>query len=150
MAVFQYLIGNTDWSIQYLQNIKLIMRDSNSIAMPVAYDFDHAGLVDAPYAHPAEELLMSSVQQRRFRGYCMSDMKKFEPILALFNAKKTEIFQLYSNCILLDEKTKKSMIKYLEEFYTTINNPVAFQKEFSYPCDKNGTGNIVIKGLREN
>ena len=23
------------------------------------------------------------------------------------------------------------------------------KKEFGYPCDKNGTGNVVIKGLKE-
>ena len=28
MAVFEYLIGNTDWSVDYLQNIKLIAPDS--------------------------------------------------------------------------------------------------------------------------
>jgi hypothetical protein len=150
MAVFQYLIGNTDWSIQYLQNIKLIMNDSNSVAIPVAYDFDHSGMVDAPYAHPAEELLMSSVLQRRYRGYCMTDMKKFESTIALFNNKKNEIYSLYANCGLINEKDKKHFIKYLDEFYTTINDPIAFNKEFSYPCDKNGTGNIVIKGLKEN
>ncbi len=150
MAVFQYLIGNTDWSIQYLQNIKLIMRDSTSIAHPVAYDFDHSGMVDAPYARPAEELLMSSVLQRRYRGYCITDMKKIQPTLDLFNSKKSEIYQLYQDCTLIDGKYKKLILKYIDEFYETINNPVSWQKDFSYPCDKTGTGNIVIKGLREN
>ena len=28
MAVFQYMIGNTDWGVPYLQNIVLITRDS--------------------------------------------------------------------------------------------------------------------------
>ncbi|MCK5369699.1 MAG: hypothetical protein KAQ62_14160, partial [Cyclobacteriaceae bacterium] len=31
MAVFEYLIGNTDWSVEYQQNIKLIKLDSTSI-----------------------------------------------------------------------------------------------------------------------
>ncbi|MDZ7645945.1 MAG: hypothetical protein U5K54_01500 [Cytophagales bacterium] len=34
MAVFEYLIGNTDWSVQYRQNIKLIAKDS--LARPSA------------------------------------------------------------------------------------------------------------------
>ena len=43
MAVFEYLIGNTDWSVKYLHNIKLLAPDSMGIATTVPYDFDHAG-----------------------------------------------------------------------------------------------------------
>ncbi|HEX6846824.1 MAG TPA: hypothetical protein VF144_07595, partial [Chitinophagaceae bacterium] len=39
MAVFQYLIGNTDWSIQYLQNIKLLKTTSSPQLTTVPYDF---------------------------------------------------------------------------------------------------------------
>src|SRR4029079_9361053 len=34
MAVFEYLVGNTDWSVQY-QNIKLVARDSLTIPIAV-------------------------------------------------------------------------------------------------------------------
>ena len=149
MAVFQYLVGNTDWSIQYLQNIKLIGSDTNAIPIPVAYDFDHSGMVNAPYAHPAAELLMHSVLERRYRGYCITDMKKFDPVIALYNKIKNDIYSLYTNCSLLDEKYIKSTLKYFDEFYETINNPEALQKEFGYPCYKSGTGNVVIKGLKQ-
>ena len=71
MAVFEYMIGNTDWSVQYLQNIKLVAKDASAIPTTVPYDFDHSGMVNAPYAHPAEELEMSSVVERRYRGYCI-------------------------------------------------------------------------------
>ena len=47
-----------------------------------------------------------------------------------------------------DIKYVKATIQYFDEFYQTINNPVALQKEFGYPCNKNGTGNVVIKGLK--
>ena len=52
MAVFEYLIGNTDWSVQYLQNIKLIAADSAQLPGTIPYDFDHAGIVTTPYAEP--------------------------------------------------------------------------------------------------
>lgn len=149
MAVFEYLIGNTDWSVQYLQNIKLLKSDSYAQLITVPYDFDHSGLVNAPYAHPAEELLMSSVQERRYRGYCIKNMKVFEKPIALFNGLKNDIYNLYTKSSLLDEKYIRSVTKYLDEFYKTINDPKSWQKDFSYPCDPNGTGNVVIKGLRE-
>lgn len=149
MSVFQYLIGNTDWSIQYQQNIKLSAVDSNANPIAVAYDFDHSGLVSAPYANPAEELLMSSVRERRYRGYCVQELNLFNDILAEFNGVKNEIYKLYTGSKLLDQKYINSTIKYLDEFYATINNTKSWQKEFAYPCDKNGTGNVVIKGLKE-
>jgi hypothetical protein len=149
MAVFQYLIGNTDWSVQYLQNIKLLKTESFPQLITVPYDFDHSGIVNAPYAHPAEELLMRSVQERRYRGYCMKDMKVFDQPISLFKRLKSDIYNLYTKSNLLDEKYIKSVTKYLDEFYATINDTKAWQKDFAYPCDKNGTGNVVIKGLKD-
>lgn len=149
MCMFEYLVGNTDWSVQYLQNIKLIAHDSNAVPTAVPYDFDHAGIVNTPYAKPAEELLMNNVRERRYRGYCIKDFSKFDSAIKRFNEIKTDIYTLYTNCNLLDEKYKKSTLKYLDEFYAVINNTAKMQKEFGYPCDKNGTGNVVIKGMRE-
>jgi len=149
MAIFEYLIGNTDWSVEYLQNIKLIKTASSSLPVTVPYDFDHSGIVNAPYARPAEELLLRSVLERRYRGYCVTDLKIFEPIIALYNKLKKDIYDLYTNCTYLESRSNKATIKFLDEFYATINTQKVWQKEFAYPCDKNGTGNIVIKGLRE-
>ncbi len=148
MAIFEYLIGNTDWSIQYLQNIKLLAVDSMSRPYAVPYDFDHAGIVGAPYAKPADVLKLKSVKERRYRGYCSKDLQKFKQSIALFNQLKREIYSVYQDCDLLDEKYKKSTLQYLDEFYETINNPEKWQAEFTYPCDPNGTGNVVIQGLQ--
>jgi hypothetical protein len=147
MAVFEYLIGNTDWSVEYEQNIRLLAKDSLSVPTAVPYDFDHAGLVDAPYAQPAEELQMRSVRERRYRGYCISDMKEFVPVIAFYNEIKKDIYALYTNCSLIDSKYLKATIKYLDEFYNTINDAKKLQEEFGYPCRPDGTGNIIIKGL---
>lgn len=149
MAVFEYLIGNTDWSTEFQHNIKLLRTEPNSIPITVPYDFDHAGIVNSTYALPAEELQLRSIRERRYRGYCITDMKVFEPIIARYNQLKSDIYKIYTSCTLLDEKYIKSTLQFLDEFYATINNPKACQKAFGYPCDKNGTGNVVIKGLKE-
>jgi len=149
MSVFQYLIGNTDWSIQYQQNIKLVSPGSGDSIIAVPYDFDHSGLVNAPYAYPAEELLMSSVRERRYRGYCVQDLKKYEEVLAEYNLLKNDLYSLFTSCDLLDQRYVRSTMQWLDDFYKTISNDKAWHKDFSYPCDKNGTGNVVIKGLKE-
>lgn len=150
MAVFQYMIGNTDWSVQFQQNVRLLAKDSLAIPTTVPYDFDHAGLVDAPYAKPAEELEMSSVTERRYRGYCIADMKTYEPVIALFNRLKKDFYNVYTGCSLINKKYIKTATGYLDDFYDTINNTEKLQKAFGYPCDKNGTGNIIIKGMKKN
>jgi hypothetical protein len=150
MAVFEYLIGNTDWSVQYLQNIELIAADSVSLPSTVAYDFDHAGIVRAPYAKPAPELNLGSTLTRRYRGFCVNDMAEFEEVFARFNSLKDKIYAVYSGNPLLDAKYISNTIKFLDEFYATINDPAKAKKEFLYPCDKHGTGNVVIKGLQNN
>jgi len=150
MAVFEYMIGNTDWSVQYLQNVKLISDESGALPVPVPYDFDHAGIVGAPYAKPAEELLLSSIRERRYRGYCLKEMNQFMPVIERFNEKKTEFYNVYKDNPLLDEGYIKSTVKFLDDFYKTINDPKRLKSEFQYPCDVNGTGNVVIKGLKKN
>ncbi len=150
LAVFEYLIGNTDWSIQYQHNIKLLATEATPAPIAVPYDFDHAGIVNAPYAQPAEELQLRSVRERRYRGYCMPDEQIFVNVITQYNHLKSDIYRLYTGCDLLDEKYVKSTVQYLDEFYTTINNPPAWSKAFAYPCEPNGTGNVVIRGLKKN
>ena len=150
MSVFEYMIGNTDWSVQYRQNIKLIITDSLSLPTAVPYDFDHAGIVRAPYAKPAPELQMSSTLKRRYRGYCIPEMDQFTEVFETFNKLKDDFYAVYDGNPLLSSKYQNQTLKYLDQFYETINDPKKAQKAFSYPCNKSGTGNIVIKGLKKN
>lgn len=149
MAVFEYLIGNTDWSVQYYQNVKLIADDSLGIPYTVPYDFDHAGIVDAPYAKPAEALQLSSTQQRRYRGFCISAMTTYDKTFELFNSLKDEFYNVYSRNPLLEPAYVKSTLKFLDKFYETINDKKLAKIAFTYPCDPEGTGNVVIKGLEK-
>ncbi|HRI79782.1 MAG TPA: hypothetical protein PLR06_09640 [Cyclobacteriaceae bacterium] len=146
MAVFEYLIANTDWSVKYRQNVKLINNQKGDLFIPVPYDFDHSGMVSAPYAKPATELEMSSVRQRRYRGYCLTDLSQLNDAFALFDELKSEIYKTYSENPLLDEKYKKNTARFLDEFYQTIHDAGQRQREFGYPCREDGTGNVVIKG----
>jgi hypothetical protein len=142
-ALFEYLIGNTDWDVSYLHNIKLLYRDSTTIPTAVPYDFDHSGIVNAGYALPAEQLGIVSVRDRLYRGYCL-DKSAFTETIALFNKFKNDIYSIYTSCNLLDGKYIKNTLKYLDEFYKTINNPREAEKELTMPCRLKER--IVIKG----
>ncbi|GAA4395970.1 hypothetical protein GCM10023187_03530 [Nibrella viscosa] len=146
VAVFEYLIGNTDWSVPYLHNIKLLTDQAHKQPVPVPYDFDHAGIVDAPYARPAEELQLSSVRQRLYRGYHYS-AEAFQEAFDEFNRAKPKIYALYENNPLLDPAYVKRTLKYLDQFYETINKPSLVKMQFINQGLQNQNSYITIKGL---
>lgn len=148
MAVFEFMIGNTDWSVQYRHNVKLLKDESATLPVCVPYDFDHAGIVQAPYAKPAPELKMSSIKERRYRGHCLDNLSELEPVFARFNELREDFYKVYTDCPMLDEKYVRQTVKFLDDFYETINDPKDMAKAFSYPCQPGSTANVVIQGLR--
>ncbi|HKO15073.1 MAG TPA: hypothetical protein VJU87_02485 [Gemmatimonadaceae bacterium] len=120
-ALFQYLIGNTDWSISALHNVEVVARDT--AVVPVAYDFDFSGVIDAPYAVPDPQLHISSVRQRVYRGYCVPPTA-YPTAFALFTERKPAIYALYQDSLgtLLDRGDVRHTLEYFDDFYRTITN----------------------------
>ena len=131
VAMFEYMIGNTDWSVPVRHNIRTIRLKNDSLASPfsVPYDFDYAGLVNTDYAIPDPMLNTETVLQRVYRGYPRT-MDELNEVIALFNSKKETIYALINNFTLLEPRVKKEMIAFLEEFYETIQNPGEVKKVF--------------------
>ncbi len=132
--LFQYLIGNTDFSFGGLHNSELLaLPDGNN--MPIAYDFDFAGVIDAPYATPDPSLRIKRVRDRLYRGFCAQNAL-VPKVLEKFQAQKAAIYALYTDPIgaLLDPKTVKSTLAYYDEFYANIANPKELQKQVLGDC----------------
>ena len=123
VSIFEYFIGNTDWSVPNNHNIKLIFDRKNDAALPypVAYDFDYCGLVDASYAIPNEVIGTEKVTERVYRGFPRS-LEEIQSILTVFKNKKESIYNLINSFTLLSEKARKVMTSYLDDFYTTIQS----------------------------
>lgn len=149
VAIFQYMIGNTDWSVQYRQNIRIGMTQNSLRPEIIPYDFDHSGFVRAPYAQPAAALKLAAVTQRRYRGFCLKKSDLFQPVLEEFKVQESAFYQILDNCSILDHKSLKYCKKYLAGFFQTINSESKWWREFQYPCREGNTGNVVIKGLKE-
>jgi len=132
-GVFQYLIGNTDWSIAGLHNVELIATQTDHV--PIAHDFDFAGAVNARYATVDPRLSIRRVRDRLFRGYCLPD-SVYVPVFALFKAKKDSIYALYHDSIggLLKGDRAKETLSYFDEFYETINKPRDAKSEIMERC----------------
>jgi hypothetical protein len=124
VAIFEYMIGNTDWAIPANHNIKLIRPVDDSLARPtvVPYDFDYSGLVNTTYAVPDEKLGTDNVRERLYRGFPRT-MEELNIALDIFKQQKPKIYALINNFNLLAPATKKEMTSYLDEFYDQINQP---------------------------
>ncbi len=133
VTLFQYLIGNTDWSVPSYHNIKLIgAKDDKSVRpFTVAYDFDICGFVDPPYATIDEQLQnqISSVTERLNRGFPRT-MEELKIAVKLFNDKKADILSLIKNNTNLNSREKTRAVNYVEDFYKTINNDRELQRIF--------------------
>ncbi len=133
MAIFQYMIGNTDWSVWVQHNIKLLKEDNSDLPIVVPYDFDWSGLVNAPYAVPAEILPIETVKTRLYRGFCKPDAE-LQPALDEFRQRKDEIYRTCNSVPFLTEKELKKVLQYIDDFFKIIENPKKVKSEFHQKC----------------
>lgn len=133
MGVFQFFIGNTDWSTAGRHNVELFARDG--VLYPVPYDFDHAGAVDAHYAVPAPQVRLPSVRQRAFRGHCASEVD-FQAVLERFRDRRETIYALYDDAIgqRIPERERRRTLAYFDEFYELIADSGAVRRQIFQRC----------------
>lgn len=122
LALFQYMIANNDWFVQLLHNIKLVTVDPLRPPIPVPYDFDWAGLVEAPYRYAMRDSTESVIEDRNYRGICGS-RKEFIALFDLFNGKKDEVFRFYQEFEMLELEHKAKTIQSISSFYDMIKHP---------------------------
>ena len=127
-ALFQYMIGNTDWALgvgppgeRCCHNSRLVGDDGDAreALTPIPYDFDNAGLVNASYAVPNAQLGTQSVRQRVYRGPCRFNAlvpAEAERLRNLRQDLEQEIAAIPHTSV----RTRESMTDYLETFYRDL------------------------------
>lgn len=147
LALFQYMIGNTDWSVPYRHNIDLLAPDSLSAPTPVPFDFDYAGIVGTPYASPPPELGLNSVKQRLYRAYSFPENVHRE-VVNTFNSYRTPIYAVYRQCEPLSKAGLRQSLSYLDSFYEIINHPRKFEREIVKVGERNEKAYVTVRGLK--
>ncbi len=132
---FQYMVGNTDWSIPALHNIAVFKPNDVSKFTPtaVAYDFDMSGIINSPYAVPNESLGIANVRTRLFRGLCGS-VDEYSNEVELFLSKKEILYGTISESQFLTDQMKSSMTKYLDSFYATLTDEKRWERVVMTNC----------------
>lgn len=118
LALFQYMIGNVDYSVPNRHNVKILDLPGYGSTgyTPVPYDFDYTGLVNAHYAIPGDDLGISSVRERYYLGPCRED-KDYIPSIENLNLYQEKILQVVNEFEYLEPKYKKGVISYLEDYF---------------------------------
>jgi hypothetical protein len=139
--VFQFMIANNDYSVikptgddDCCHNIQLLgVEEAEDGVIPVPYDFDFSGFVNASYAAPPSQIPVRDVRDRYFYGMCQP-RSILDAAIAHVQSKREEIFALVDNTPELVEKIREKSIEYIEEFYEVIDSPELTDKVIIGRC----------------
>ena len=135
---FQYLIANIDWSTTYKHNEKIILAKDPVRYIPLTYDFDMSGFVNASYAVLNPQFDMDNVRDRIYRGFCRKNNDVVFYVREQFiRLEQTmyDIMAVYKD--MLDERDYNSLVKFVEGFYKTFKDDKSFKLEILDKCRRN-------------
>jgi hypothetical protein len=134
--MFLYFIGNLDFSFNGLHNTELLGTMDGRI-LPVVYDFDYAGAVNASYAVPPPNYGVPNVRTRKFMASCEL-ASEFPGAVAKMIEKKDAIYALYSDEVgkLMSPNVVKETLRYFDEFYDRVRTPQEAEKNVFRNCIK--------------
>jgi hypothetical protein len=129
-ALFQYMIANLDWAMvagpagePCCHNTKLVgpAPGNASQLVPIPYDFDLSGFVDAPYAFPPEQMQeqLSSVRQRVYRGYCVHASAARQAATE-FRTHRSQMQSVFNSIPQIDDRTRRKAWSFLEAFFNQL------------------------------
>ena len=119
VALFNYLIGNTDWNLEERHNLELFRPDDTDQLLLVPYDFDLAGVVNAPYARPQTIYGIESVTDRYYLGGCY-EPAEVKQAVAEFQKARPQIMKLIDD-LQLRRKEEDRVRLFLKEFFDTLD-----------------------------
>lgn len=138
-SVFQYMIANTDFSPiraapgEPCCHNNVLFGDQDGAILAIPYDFDMAGIVNAPYAVPNARFRLRNVRERLYRGRCVNN-EQVGPSTQAFIAQKQAIFDLITNNEYFDKGTRKKTTRFINDFYKTIEDPKKLQANLVNKC----------------
>jgi hypothetical protein len=131
---FEYMIANTDWSTMAQHNIKVMQTNDTKEYIPIPYDFDMSGLVNANYAITSNLLPISNVRQRIYRGFCRTP-EDFEQVRAEYIEKESQIMKSVDDLSAeLNPKEIEDIKAFLEEFFNILKSDKLFNDQILSQC----------------
>jgi hypothetical protein len=135
LSIFHFMIGNTDWQVTRLHNLRLLRINDISEPAPyvIPYDFDYTGMVNASYAIPSPVLGIETLRERLYWGKCYTK-EELEKAVDVFKEKKDQIFSLYENFDFFTKTSRNEALEYLKSFYKIIEDEKQWKYYFMDKC----------------
>lgn len=133
VAMFEYMIGNTDWDVSMLRNVRLIQTKPFAPALVIPYDFDFSGLVGAPYATPSSESGLRSVRERFLMANGMKQDALKRAVTTLKDSRKD--FTALCRSKHLSKRGSAHMIDYLDSFFKAVEQKDIAPSKMPAPID---------------
>ena len=140
--VFEYMIGNTEYSLIKAEPDKDCCHNSDLMSAtgeppftPLPYDFDFAGLVNAPYAEPNPRYDFQSVRYRLYRGLCRNN-ELLPDTIQQYLDKKDAIYAIIDELDMLSTRSRWDVTSYLNAFYDLISTPKNVNARLIEKCDE--------------
>ena len=152
--LFQYFVSNTDFTFfasqdECCHNGKAFsFEDGSRDHLPVPYDFDMSGIVNAPYANPSSGMMekgVKDVTQRYYLGVEVTD-EILEKTIALYQSKKASIYDLWESFEPLDDKARAEALDFIDEFYEIIEVPQNVEKRIKETMESLDDGKCCQEG----
>lgn len=130
-AIFNYLISNYDWSMRAAPQGEECCHNGRLMTLggpliPVPYDFDFSGLVDAPYAGPPEGIPIRTIRERNYRGYC-AHMAPARAIAARVSPQRGAILGLFATIPGMDPRTSQKAAGYINGGFGDLDSGKIFR-----------------------
>lgn len=141
VQMFQFLIGNNDYSVlrgegdnYCCHNTEVLgLEETDGGLIPIPFDFDMSGMVNADYALPPRQIPIEDVRRRYFYGLCQpTDI--LDDAIRHMQSKRDAIVALYENTAELDANTREKSLEYVKSFYNILKDSKTVEKEIIARC----------------
>jgi hypothetical protein len=132
LALFQFMIGNTDWSVVRQRNTILIQPPDGK-QVPVPYDLDMSGLVNAHYAGPPPLLPIENVRERYYLGFCHPDVD-WDALFNHFQNRQDVLLALVEDIPMLGRSVRNSTQRFLKKFFVILNSIESRESKIVNAC----------------
>lgn len=132
VALFSFMVGNTDWSVVRQRNI-LLLQDANERQYPVPYDLDMSGLVDAAYSGVSPRLDFRDPLQRYYLGFCHPELD-WSGLFSGFLDYEADMLDVAATVPGFNRTSRKQSTRYLKKFFSIIKSPQRREKAVVSAC----------------
>lgn len=141
VELFQLLISNHDYSVlkgaegEYCchNSVMFTREDAADKRIPIPFDFDMSGLVNAKYAAPPDHLPIRLVRTRFYRGLCQPP-EILDEAVAHMLSKKAEIIELYGSMPELSRLSRNRTLGYVKKYFAILEDETKLKTQVLDRC----------------